>query len=166
MFWIFKWNDSENDLMGFRSFQKVNWEKTLQLIFSNLTLLWFYILIQSITSLSKVWWYLSILITTNYGSYKCFISHAMIFRARAWNYSPETENMMLLLVFGAVSKQTNVTKLFMMKEHVTQCSGVTHWRVFNSFWTTTEESDISGFDTHTILVSRSVHCWFGSSVLN
>ena len=42
------------------------------------------------------------------------------------NYSPETENMMLLLVFGAVSKQTNVTKLFMMKEHVTQCSGVTH----------------------------------------
>ena len=52
------------------------------------------------------------------------------------NYSPETENMMLLLVFEAVSKQTNVTKLLMMKEHVTQCSGVTHWHVFNSFWTT------------------------------
>ncbi|XP_067463091.1 corticoliberin-1-like [Thunnus thynnus] len=29
---------------------------------------------------------------------------------------------MLLLVSGAVSKQTNVTKLFMMKDHVTQCS--------------------------------------------
>ena len=42
------------------------------------------------------------------------------------NYSLETENVMLLLVFGAVSKQTNVTKLFMMKEHVTQSSGVTH----------------------------------------
>jgi len=46
------------------------------------------------------------------------------------NYSLETENVMLLLVFGAVSKQTNVTKLFMMKDHVTQCSGETHWRGF------------------------------------
>ena len=80
-------------------------------------------------------------------------------------YHPETiENMshcctgwqvpgrLPLLVFAAVSKQTNMTKVFTMKEHVTQYS----------FWTTAEESDISGFDTQIILVRRSVHCWFGS----
>jgi len=58
---------------------------------------------------------------------------------------------LLLLVFGAVSKQTNIPELFEVKDHVTQCSGVAHWWVFNSFWTTTtevcgtEEWDISGF---------------------
>ncbi len=41
-----------------------------------------------------------------------------------------------------------------MKEHVTQCNSVAHWRVVNSFWTTmelhgTEEEDKSGFETHT-----------------
>ena len=45
------------------------------------------------------------------------------------------ETWSLLSVFGAVSKKNpNVTKLLIMKEHVTQCSDVTHWCVFNSFW--------------------------------
>ena len=51
--------------------------------------------------------------------------HMLSSVCRAQNYSLETENMMLLLVFGAVSKETNVTKLFMMKEHVTQCDSLT-----------------------------------------
>ena len=42
------------------------------------------------------------------------------------NYSLETENVMLLLVFGAVSKQTTIPILFVVKEHVTQFSIVTH----------------------------------------
>ncbi len=46
-----------------------------------------------------------------------------------------------------------------MKEHVTQCNSVAH---FNSFYGS-EEEDISGCETHTILVRRYIHCWFGSA---
>ncbi len=57
-----------------------------------------------------------------------------------------------------------VCVFIVMKEHVTQCNNVAHWCVINSFWTImelcgSEEEDISGCDTSTILV-RYIHCWF------
>ena len=63
---------------------------------------------------------------------------------------------LLLFVFGAVSKLTNMTIIFKAKEHVARS------RVFNSFCTTTEvsgieEENISSFEyTHTILIY--IHC--------
>lgn len=48
----------------------------------------------------------------------------------------------MLLVFEAVSEQTNVPKLFLMKERVTAVSAT--------------------LETHTILVSRSICGWFSS----
>ena len=69
----------------------------------------------------------------------------------------------MLLVFGAISKQDMVTLSSGIKEHVTHCSCVAQWCVFNSFWTTTKVDDTENIslDIHTILVSRmsSLFVW-------
>ncbi len=67
---------------------------------------------------------------------------------------------------GTESKLTTVCVSMVMKETVIQCNSLAHRYFCNSFLTTMElyrsEEDISGSDTHTILVSRCIHCWFES----
>ena len=61
-----------------------------------------------------------------------------------------TYSVLFAIQATTLQRQTTVAIGFIIKEHVTQCSGLAHWRVFNSFWTTieiygTEEYDISDF---------------------
>lgn len=57
--------------------------------------------------------------------------------------------------------QNKLQRVFMIiLKHVTQCSSMAHCCVFNRFWTAaeicgTEEEDLSGCETHTILVKLS-----------
>lgn len=54
----------------------------------------------------------------------------------------------------SLTKQTTVQLIFMMKEHVTQCTALTCWGDFNSFWIKTEVYSTEEYDTHAILVIR------------
>lgn len=62
--------------------------------------------------------------TTNIPVHACLPLHRTTLR--------RLKTRLLLFVFRAVSKQTNVTLILIMNlQHVSQCNGVAHWHVFN-----------------------------------